>query len=182
MPSLTVVINEVATRGPGGAGKPRVLDEFIELRNISSGTQNIGGWRLEACPANGAPPVLLATINAGTVMQPKGAASGQFYLVANLDGYTGATAADQTYTGVSIEDLGGVRLVNPTQPVEALQEVDAVGFSLGLDCTEVAPAEAQTEAEDPQALASSRDVDSTDTDVNAIDFRKLPRSPRNRFS
>lgn len=173
VPSTSVVINEVCTRGPGGT-----LDEFVELRNISAVAQNVGGWRLVVCNAIGT-AVLLVTLPPNTVMQPKGQV-GQCFLVANCAGYGGATPPDLCYFG-DIQDLGGVKLLNPNLP-PLLQKVDAVGFTLGLQCTETCPAEAQTAAEDPQGLCNSRDVDSTDTDLNCVDFRKLPRSPCNRFS
>lgn len=172
MPSTSVVINQVATRDAAGA-----LDEFIELRTVS-GAQNIGNWTLRACPALGGPEVVLTTIPAGTQMKANGLV-GQFFLVANGDasGYSGTPSADRTYSGVAIDDLGGVVLRDSTGAF-----VDGVGFTDGLSCTETAKALAQLVAEDPLNLANARNVLSTDTDVNAIDFRKLPRNPRNSNS
>lgn len=170
VPSTTVVVNQVATRGPN-----KTRDEFIELRNISVVPHTIGNWQLVACNPDGS-EVLLATIPAGTVMARKGQV-GQFFLVANADGYSAAIPPDLTYSGVEIQDLGGVRLRD-----HAGARIDGVGFTNGLACTETARALAQVEADDPKALANSRDVASADTDVNQIDFRQLPRHPRNRFS
>lgn len=111
-------------------------------------TQSIGNWQLEACNTDGS-EVLLTTIPAGTVLQPKGQV-GQCFLVANCDGYSGATPADLCYSGASIHDLGGVKLLNGVGT-----EIDAVGFTDGLDCTETCPAMPQTAAENPVAVQQS---------------------------
>lgn len=172
MPSTSVVVNQLASRGPNG-----ISDEFIELRNISDVDQDISGWKLEACNTDGT-ETLLTTMPANTVLEPKGQV-GQFFLVANSDGYSAATAADRTYSMKDIQDAGGVRLLNNQAPAA---EIDAVGFTDGLDCTETAAAQLQVPATDPAALANARNIVSTDTDVNQIDFRQLPRSPHSRFS
>lgn len=48
VPSLKVVISQLATRGPAGAS-----DEFVELYNPNSQTVDLSGWRLQSRSANG---------------------------------------------------------------------------------------------------------------------------------
>ena len=82
-----VVINEFRTRGPNGE-----YDEFIELRNDSSGAIDIGGWQLQASD-NAGTTTSLRTIGAslgtssigsdgvGTTLSP-----GCHYLLTNYNG------------------------------------------------------------------------------------------------
>src|SRR5438309_2362417 len=59
-PSTGVVISEFRTRGPNGAS-----DEFIELYNLSSGSINIGGWKINGSNSLGTVSTRV-TISTGT--------------------------------------------------------------------------------------------------------------------
>src|SRR5437867_153573 len=62
--STTIVISELRVRGPNGGN-----DEFIELYNLSSGSQAIGGWKINGSNGSGGTSTR-ATIPAGTTILP----------------------------------------------------------------------------------------------------------------
>jgi P pilus assembly chaperone PapD len=113
-PASNVVISEFRFRGPTGGN-----DEFIELYNPTTSPIDISGWLIRGSN-NGGTVSTRATISAPIILRP-----GQYYLVANT-GYTGSTAADQTY-GTGITDDGGVALTLP----DTTTIIDQVGLSNG---------------------------------------------------
>ncbi len=82
---LSVVINEVVWAGTGAS----TADEWIELKNNTSGPITLTGWTLVA--ADGTPNVALT----GTIP-----ADGYFLLERNDDSTVSDIPADQIYTGV----------------------------------------------------------------------------------
>lgn len=108
------MISEFSTRGAAGAN-----DEFIELYNNSDIAVDLSGWKIRGSSSAGTISNKL-TINAGTFV----AAHGHF-LATNPGGYSGAVAADQTYTS-GIADDGGLAVSLPNDLV-----VDQVGMSSG---------------------------------------------------
>ncbi len=111
-----IVIGELRTRGPQGAG-----DEYISLFNRGQSDVDVSGWKLEAYLGAPAPePQTLLIVPANTSLKP-----GQHFLAANnsVPGYSGATKPDASYQA-DLPDNTGVAL---TLPNDAL--VDQVGFS-----------------------------------------------------
>nr|WP_042179226.1 lamin tail domain-containing protein [Kibdelosporangium sp. MJ126-NF4]CEL13702.1 hypothetical protein [Kibdelosporangium sp. MJ126-NF4]CTQ99388.1 hypothetical protein [Kibdelosporangium sp. MJ126-NF4] len=162
--SSTVVVNEVSTRGPAD-----VLDEFVEIRNITNQPQDISGWQIRIYGSNNA---LIDTVlvPAGTVLQPRDN-FGQFLV---LQG-TNLTAPIEDSTNVllytpsvpgGVPSSGGVAIFN-----QANLKVDGVSFSTQVSTPrEGQPAAQQTPAMDALRPASARDIMSTDTDNNRVDF------------
>jgi hypothetical protein len=169
--SSTVVVNEVSTRGPASS-----LDEFVELRNISNLPQDISGWQIRIYgPTN----MLVDTVIVpeGTVLQPRGNL-GQFLV---LQG-TNMTASIEDSTNVllytpstqeGVPSNGGVALFNPFNT-----KIDGVSFSVQATTPrEGTPALQQTSATDALEASSARDILSTDTDNNRVDFALHRRTP-----
>jgi uncharacterized protein len=116
--STTIVISELRTHGPSGGN-----DEFVELRNISSGPIAIGGWQLQGCAADSGNPSNRATVPAGTTIPAGGS-----YLFTNsaASGYSGSVPGDTTYT-TGISDTGGVRIATAGaggEPVDGVADED----------------------------------------------------------
>jgi len=149
-----VVINELRTRGPGGA-----LDEFVELYNSSNVAVNISGWKLRGSNGSGVTADRVV-IPAATTLAPN-----RFYLIANSGGYTGPS--DLTYA-IGVTDDGGVAIVNAGSVI-----VDQVGFSNGSAFIEASAAATPTTDETAQ-----RQPDGVDTDNNAVDFATAPPTPQ----
>jgi hypothetical protein len=65
--STSIVISEVASSGPGGSS-----DEFVELLNAGARPEDIGGWQLYRCTAEGrlTPGTLELTVPHGTRLEP----------------------------------------------------------------------------------------------------------------
>ncbi len=142
------------------AGSGVVVNEFapgvyVELRNTSSSTVDIGGYHLWLCGPDG-----LATelrVGLGQTLDPGG-----FYLVASSS-FTG-TPADQTYRGPL--PGGGAVLLDWDY-----HWTDGTAVVADSPCGEGTPAPLC-----PQA-ATARDVRSTDTGDNVADFTCRDRSP-----
>ena len=111
--STTLVIHEFRTRGPNGG-----FDEFIEIRNISSGGINLSGWNVIGSNGAGFQEVRATLPN--VVL-----GAGCTWLLGNSQptGYTGPI--DQPYA-VEITDDGGIALQAPGGGI-----ADAVGMSVG---------------------------------------------------
>src|SRR6185503_2490936 len=140
----TILITELRTSGPAGAG-----DDFVEIYNnsdsphtVSDGTQindaahGYGLYKMGAdCNAS---PVLIGVIPNGTVIPARGhfLFVGSAYSLADYGG-TGAAAGDQVMTQ-DIEDDRNVALFSTTSLVNlsTLTRLDAVGFgaSTGAVC------------------------------------------------
>lgn len=156
--SDTIVISEVQFRGIDGN------DEFVELRNISSGPVNIGGWTLQGCSAGPGTPSTRTTVPAGTMVPAGGA-----YLFVNGAG-TLAFAADRTYsTGLS--DDGGVRIANGTTVIDGVANQDASADQ----CREGTGLSFPTASGRTNAFERTQD---TDDNVADFDGPKLP-DPQN---
>ncbi len=95
---IGVVINEFRARGPNGES-----DEFIELRNDSASSVNIGRWQIHGSNSSGTTSNR-RNISSGVVLGP-----GCHYLLGNSrsSGYDGPT--DATF-GTGITDTGGFAL------------------------------------------------------------------------
>ena len=128
----TLIISELRTSGPAGAG-----DDFVELYNntnspqtaaASDGSAGYGVYKMGAdCNAE---PVLIATIPNGTVIPARGhrLLVGSAYSLSNYGG-TGAAAGDQALTS-DIENDANVAVFS-TADVNNLStaaRLDAVGF------------------------------------------------------
>ncbi|GAA4524461.1 lamin tail domain-containing protein [Amycolatopsis samaneae] len=169
--SSTVVINEISTRGQNG-----LADQFIELRNVSTRVVDLTGYSLRIYgPSNN----LVDTISlpAGLQLQPRDNLGQYAVLVAkNFSG----TIQDQTnvvpfnLTGdQAIPSNGGVALVSPTT-----MKVDGIAFSTGVtSAREGQPAVPESQATEQKNVANARDVLSTDTDNNRVDFSLHQRTP-----
>ncbi|MEU8413425.1 lamin tail domain-containing protein [Amycolatopsis japonica] len=169
--SSTVVINEVSTRGVNG-----LLDEYIELRNVSNQPQDVSGHVVRIySPSNVVVDAIV--LPAGTILQPKGNA-GQYAVLVGQN-FSG-NVVDQTYvipftlTGAEgLPTAGGVSLQNM-----ASSKIDGVAFSNAV----VAPREGQaatpeSAVTDSLNAANTRNILSTDTDNNRQDFSLQLRSP-----
>jgi len=168
--SSSVVVNEVSTRGPNG-----VLDDFIEIRNITNAPVDLSNYQIKVySQAN----TLLETITVpeGVVLQPRGNL-GQF-LVVTSQNFSG-TVQDETYllpavfTGEGIPSRGGVAIFGPSGT-----KIDGVAFSTSASTPrEGAAALSETVVTEPLAASSARDILSTDTDNNRMDFSLHLRTP-----
>ena len=152
---LGVVINEFRTRGPAGGN-----DEFIELRNDSSGSVDISEWEIHGLN-NAGGTTKRRTIPSGTVL-----AAGCHYLLGNSKAYTGAT--DTTY-GTGITDSGGIALKQTNGTI-----VDQVGLSNGSAFQEGTPLASFPNGSSDHSYART----SADTNNNASDFSLItPSTP-----
>lgn len=171
--SQTVLIQQVATSGPNGA-----KDSYVELRNVSVNPIDISGWHVKMYNASNV--VLLDfLVPQGIVLSPK-FNTGQ-YLILTAPEFSG-TILDQTnvlpfqIVGSTevLPDNGGVALFNAQNMIN---KIDGVSFG-----------PAQTPREGVQAIplnmttaqlgaASERDILSTDTDNNRVDFSLHARTP-----
>jgi uncharacterized repeat protein (TIGR01451 family) len=131
-PPGTVLITELRTSGPAGAG-----DDFVEVYNNTdspvtvSTTDGSSGWALvKMGAACGDTPIIIGVIPNGTVIPARGhyLFVGSAYSLANYGG-TGAAAGDQTMTA-DIEDDRNVGLFNTSNVLNigSTTRLDAVGF------------------------------------------------------
>lgn len=158
------MINEFRTRGPEGGN-----DEFIELRNDSSSSIDIGQWRILGSNGSGTTEVR-RILDSGILLAP-----GCHYLLtnSNTNGYSGSPAGDTTY-GVGITDDGGIALARADGTI-----VDQVGLSAGSAYRE-GPV-----LDEFGAGNSNRSYGRTgnDTNNNRSDFSmRSPSTPQNRNS
>ncbi|HEX6283779.1 MAG TPA: Calx-beta domain-containing protein, partial [Pyrinomonadaceae bacterium] len=127
----TIVISELRTSGPAGAG-----DDFVEIHNNTDTPHTVndasgngyGLFKMGAdCNAN---PILIGFIPNGTVIPARGhyLFVGSAYSLANYGG-TGAAAGDQVMTQ-DIENDRNVAIFSTTSltGLSALTRLDAVGF------------------------------------------------------
>ncbi|MEU5261159.1 lamin tail domain-containing protein [Amycolatopsis sp. NPDC021455] len=169
--SSSVVVNEVSTRGPNGA-----TDEFIEIRNVSNRAQDLTGYTIRVFgPGNAVLDTI--TLPAGMVLQPKGN-PGQFVVLTGQN-FSG-TVSDQTNVvpfflagGEGIPSNGGVAVFSQTG-----MKVDGVAFNAAASTPrEGQAALPETAATEQLAASSARDILSTDTDNNRLDFSLHQRTP-----
>ncbi|MEU5691870.1 lamin tail domain-containing protein [Actinosynnema sp. NPDC020468] len=169
--STSVVVNELSTRGPNGP-----LDEFIEVRNVSNNPVDLTGYSVRVYNGQNA---LIGTIAlpAGLVLQPKDNV-GQFLVLtaANFSGTVQDASNVLPYVLNSVEGIpttGGVAVFGPTGA-----RIDGVAYSLVVNAArEGQPALPETRADAQLAAATARDIVSTDTDNNRVDFSLHARTP-----
>lgn len=169
--SLTVVISEFRTRGPGGG-----YDEFVELYNMTDGPLDISGWKIKASSGAGGVATRVV-VNPGTTLP----AHGHFLATNNTgpDGYTGAVAGDQTYT-TGIPDNGGIAVVKPDDTI-----IDRVGMSNGSAFKESRALDTLTANSDQsyERRPGGGGGSSQDTNDNPSDFQMhAPSDPQNLYS
>jgi hypothetical protein len=138
-----VVVNEFV---PGG---------YVELRNTTPSTVDIGGYVLWLCGPDDVRSEVRVSL--GMAVAP-----GEFYLVASSS-FTGA-AADQIYRGTL--PGGGAVLLDPDHAW-----ADGTAVVAGSPCGEGPPAPTCPDA------ATARDAAGTDTGSNVADFSCRYRSP-----
>jgi hypothetical protein len=134
----TILISELRTSGPGGAG-----DDFVEIYNNSNSPHTVsgtgGGYGLFKMGATcGATPILIGVIPNGTVIPARGhyLFVGSQYSLANYGG-TGAAAGDQTLSS-DIENDRNVAIFTTASliSISSANRLDAVGFgsNTGSNC------------------------------------------------
>ena len=126
----TLLISELRTHGPAGAG-----DDFVELYNNSDSPHTVsgtnGGYGVYKMGSDcNAIPVLIGTIPNGTIIPARGhyLLTGSAYSLANYGG-TGTAAGDQTMAS-DIEDDHNVAVFSTTDvfSISSANRFDAVGF------------------------------------------------------
>jgi len=157
----SVVLNELASRGPNGSD-----DEFIELRNDSASSVQVGGWRIMRSDRTGATAVL-HTLPSGLTLGP-----GCHYLIANGGFIFYGPPPDARYQNNTYEDDGGVALVTSGGAV-----VDQVGMSTGSAYREGTPLNPLPHDSDTRRTYARVGRDTND---NQFDFRvSLGGTPQN---
>lgn len=141
-----VVINELMTRGPGGAG-----EEFVELYNPNTCAVSLGGWKLGYRSKTGTGNGVLHTFDAGDSI-----AAGAF-LVLGTSSFSGTKDATMN-SGMA--DEGQIGLVD-----EGGTTVDAVGYG-----ATSGPFIEGTPTSGPPPSGSIGRNCGVDTDDNAVDF------------
>ncbi len=142
-----VVINELMTRGPGGA-----TDEFVELYNPNSCAVSLGGWKLAYKSKTGTGNTVLHTFAVGDSV-----AAGAFLVL----GTSSFSAKKDATMNSGMADEGQVGLVDDGNVV-----VDAVGYGAATTGTYVE----KTPASAPPSNGSIGRKCGVDTDKNSADF------------
>ena len=177
-----VMISELRTSGPGGAG-----DEFVELYNNTDSPIAVGGWSLvrqgSTCSAN---PVIVWTIPGATNIPARGhyLVAGPAYSLANYGG-PGAAAGNNGSPIVNIPADSNIALFSTSglANLSLATRLDAVGFAtnVGNNCDLLREGT-------PLAAASGSTTEHTfarkittgkpqDTNSNAADFWVLSTTP-----
>jgi hypothetical protein len=172
------VINELATRGPGGP-----LDEFIEIMNPNlSTTVDVSGWMVQVYNCGGQLQQVII-IPQGTVLQPvnSGLPSQVLWTIGSPSFTGGAVNQPGAITG-NLPDAVAVALFNPgsTTPVDAVVTCPSFTPPPGVPSLgEGTPLPPQSSFGnlDPLGPAYGRNVIGADTNNNAFDFKLLTRSP-----
>lgn len=126
-PPGRVLISEVRTSGPNGAG-----DDFVELYNNQDVSQNISGWAIFKSGASCLEtPVLVAVIPAATTLPPRGhyLIVGPNYNAANFSGTTGNPTVAAVADIEADRNLALFNTSNVLSLTTATRE-DAVAFSI----------------------------------------------------
>jgi hypothetical protein len=184
----TIMISELRTSGPGGAG-----DDFVEIYNNTDTPHTVpaGGYGLFKRGATcDALPVLLEFIPAGTMIPQRGhyLFVGSAYSLANYGG-TGAAAGNKTLMG-DIESDFNVGLFSTVDPlaISTANRLDAVGFGVStggvcdllLEGTTLQPASGSTSEHSfvREFTLVGNDVPTpTDANDNAADFTVISTTP-----
>jgi predicted extracellular nuclease len=158
-----VVINEFAVAGTTAG------DEFVELKNTTGQEIDLTGWRLVYRSAAGTTDVAVFTFAAGTKIAPGG-----YLLIANSSGYTGARAADFTYTsanGLFSGTAGGLALRNGAANTGTV--IDSVGYGTATNAFVEG-----TAAPAPSASQSLQRNAGVDSNNNSNDFSAGTKNPQ----
>jgi len=182
VPAMTgVIINELRTSGPAGAG-----DDFVELYNNTNGAIQVqasdasAGWALVKGGATcGSAPVVVVTIPNGTVVP----ARGSYLLVGSAYSLGTYAVADQTLTS-DIENDANVGLFNSATTFTVATRLDAVGFgsNTGANCdtlregTNLAAAGGSTSQYSFVRKIGAGGLPQ-DTSNNAVDFAIVSNTP-----
>jgi uncharacterized protein len=173
--STTVVINEVyGGAGCGTAGCSTYQNDFIELKNISTGLANISGWSVQYAAATGT-AWQVTPIGANVVLRP-----GDTFLIAESFGANGVNplpTPNVTGTIAMSATAAKVALVNSTTALTGACPamgvgspiIDLVGFGATANCfeTAVAPTPGTTTSISRNALGLDSDNNSTDFTAGA---------------
>jgi predicted extracellular nuclease len=143
------IISEVQISGASAA------DEFIELYNPTDCPIDLDGWKLTKKTSGGVESNLVASLSG--VIPAHG-----FFLITPQSGYTGAVAADQTYSGASFA-IAANNTVLLYADQDKIERIDKVGFGSAAD-SEGLP------TTNPPAFGSIARTTYSDTDNNAADF------------
>ncbi|HEY0100917.1 MAG TPA: lamin tail domain-containing protein, partial [Pyrinomonadaceae bacterium] len=122
-PPGRVLISEVRTSGPGGAG-----DDFIELYNNQDVSQNISGWAIVKSGASClSTPVIVAVIPAATTIPARG-----HYLIVGTAYSLAAAAPGNITAAADIEADHNIGLFNTSNlsNLSTATREDAVGFDI----------------------------------------------------
>jgi hypothetical protein len=145
-----VLINELSSRGPNGGD-----DEFIELRNDSSVTAQIGGWRIMRSRRDGTTD-LIHTLAPGISLGP-----GCHYLLGGSGFIHYGPPVDTRYS-LLMDDEGGIALLDSGGSI-----VDQVGMSTSSAYREGAPLDPLRQDPDTRHTYART---SRDTNDNRSDF------------
>jgi len=175
--SSTLVISQVY--GGGGNNGATFKNDFIELLNISASPIDLNGYSVQYAPTTGSFSVSNLTVLPNFTLQPD-----QYFLVeeaAGLGGTTNLPAPDATGLINLSATAGEVALVNGNQAIGTCTDaevVDLVGFGVGVNCSETAPAPALSNT----TAALRNGGGCTDTDNNSADFAAGAPNPRNTLA
>lgn len=181
--SATVVINEVyGGAGCGTANCSTYQNDFIELKNISAGVVNIGGWSVQYSAATGT-SWQLTPIPAGTSLRP-----GDTYLIAESFGANGTSplpTPNVTGTIAMSATAAKIALVNNSValsgacPFPSANIIDFIGYGATANCNDGQTNNTATNAPAPSTTTSDqRGGAGTDTDVNSTDFTASAPTPQ----
>lgn len=184
--SSSVVISQVyGGAGCGTAGCSAYKNDYIELFNLSSTAQDVGGWSVQYASAAGTAAWQVTSIPAGTTIP-----AGGYLLVAESSSANGTNALptpDVTGSIAMSATAGKVALVNNATALNgacpaSAAIVDVVGFGSTANCSEptASPSTANNAPAPSVANADFRAGSGcTDTDNNAADFSAAAAGPRN---
>ena len=181
--STTVVINEVyGGAGCGTAGCSTYQNDFIELRNISAGLVNIGGWSVQYAAATGT-AWQVTPIPAGTILRP-----GDRFLIAESFGANGVNplpTPNVTGTIAMSATAFKIALVNNSValtgacPFPSANIIDFVGSGATANCNGGGTNNTPTNAPAPSTtLSDQRNGAGADTDVDSTDFATGTPTPQ----
>ena len=182
-PAGTLLISELRTSGPGGAG-----DDFVEIYNNTDTPHTVpaGGYGLFKMGADcNALPVLVGTIPATTIIPQRG----HYLFVGSTYSLTAYAGGDATLT-TDIESDFNVGLFSTVDPlqVSSANRLDAVGFGVStggvcdllLEGTTLPPASGSTSEYSfvREFTLVNNDVPTpTDGNDNAADFTVISTTP-----
>jgi hypothetical protein len=181
--STSVVINEVyGGAGCGTANCSTYQNDFIELKNISAGVVNIGGWSIQYAAATGTAWQVTA-IPGGTSLRP-----GDTYLIAESFGANGTSPLPTpNVTGIIAMSATAakVALVNNSVaisgacPFPNANIIDFIGYGATANCNDGQTNNTAANAPAPSTTTSDqRGGAGADTDVNSTDFTAIAPTPQ----